>query len=249
MYQELGLESLQLRRWYRKLCCFYKIYNKQAPGYLSKLIPTRNEAYQTRYFASTPSLSFELYFFRNTLFPSTILEWNKLDPSLRNSASYNVFKKSILKLIRPSPNKVFQCHNPKGIKLVTRLRLGLSHLREHNFKHSFQDTLNPLCSCGLDIETTFHYFLHFPLLHAERSALLNNINEIDRTIFNKSDSVVTRILLYGNKSFKEEVNLLILNATIDFVLLMNRFHGCNFTIAKVLIFTFSYYFFLYPWHR
>ena len=32
LYQELGLESLQLRRWYRKLCCFYKIYNKQAPG-------------------------------------------------------------------------------------------------------------------------------------------------------------------------------------------------------------------------
>ena len=22
LYQELGLESLQLRRWYRKLCCF-----------------------------------------------------------------------------------------------------------------------------------------------------------------------------------------------------------------------------------
>ena len=28
LYQELGLESLQLRRWYRKLCCFYKIYHK-----------------------------------------------------------------------------------------------------------------------------------------------------------------------------------------------------------------------------
>ena len=24
LYQELGLESLQLRRWYRKLCCFYR---------------------------------------------------------------------------------------------------------------------------------------------------------------------------------------------------------------------------------
>ena len=35
LYQELGLESLQLRRWYRKLCCFYRIYNKQAPGYLT----------------------------------------------------------------------------------------------------------------------------------------------------------------------------------------------------------------------
>ena len=26
LYQELGLESLQQRRWFRKLCTFYKIY-------------------------------------------------------------------------------------------------------------------------------------------------------------------------------------------------------------------------------
>ena len=52
---------------------------------------------------------------------------------------------------------------------------------------------------------------------------IHNVNGIDSAIFNKSDSVVTRILLYGNESFKDEVNLLILNATIDFVLSTNRF--------------------------
>ena len=31
------------------------------------------------------------------------------------------------------------------------------------------------------------------------------------------------ILLYGDESFKDEVNLLILNATIDFVMSTNRF--------------------------
>ena len=169
-----------------------------------------------------PSLSFIHNFFKNTFFPTAILEWNKLDLSLRNSASYNLFKKSILKFIRPSPTKIFQYHNPKGIKLVTRLRLSLGHHQEHKFKHSFQDTLNPLCSCGHDIETAPHYFLHCPLFHAERSTLLNNINEIDRTIFNKIESVVTRILLYGDNFSKGEVNLLILNATIDFVLSTTR---------------------------
>ena len=107
LYQELSLESLQLRRWYRKLCCFYKIYNKQAPGYLTEIIPTRNEAYQTRHLANIPSLSFKHCFFKNIFFPSTILEWNKLDPSLRNSPSCNVLKNSILKFIRPFPNKNF----------------------------------------------------------------------------------------------------------------------------------------------
>ena len=117
---------------------------------------------------------------------------------------------------------------------LTRLTLGLSHLREHEFKYSFQDTLNPLCSCGHDIETTSHYFVHCPLFHGERSTLLNNTNEIDSTIFN-SESIVTCILLYGDESFKDKVNLLILNAAIDFVLSTNRFdellyllgiHGC-----------------------
>ena len=190
---------------------------------MTELIPTRNEAYLTKDVANVPSLSFKHNFFKNTFFPSAILEWNKLDPFLRNSAGYNVFINNISKFIRPSPNTIFQCHNPKGIKLVTRLRLGLSHLREHKFKHSFQDTLNFLYSCGLDIETTSYYFLHCPLFHAERSTRLNNINEIDSIIFNKSESVMTRILLYGDESFKDEVNLLILNATIDYVLSTNRF--------------------------
>ena len=140
LYQELGLESLHLRQWYKKLCCFYKIYNKQALGYLTELIPTRNEAYQTRDVANVPSLSFKHNLFQNTFNKfKNILEWNKVDPSLWNSANYNVFRNSILKFIRPFPDKIFQCHNLKGIKLVTRLRLGLSHLREHKFKHSFQD--------------------------------------------------------------------------------------------------------------
>ena len=45
LYQELGLEFLKLRRWYKKPCCFYKIDNKQAHGHLTELIPTHNESY------------------------------------------------------------------------------------------------------------------------------------------------------------------------------------------------------------
>ena len=33
VYSELGLESLQDRRWYRKLCIFYKILNNMSPKY------------------------------------------------------------------------------------------------------------------------------------------------------------------------------------------------------------------------
>ena len=41
IYQELGVESLQHRRWYRKLCYFFKIYNTKSPDYLFQLIPLK----------------------------------------------------------------------------------------------------------------------------------------------------------------------------------------------------------------
>ena len=41
LYHELGLESLQHRRWYRKLCLFYKIFRENKPVYLFNLILTK----------------------------------------------------------------------------------------------------------------------------------------------------------------------------------------------------------------
>ena len=57
--------------------------------------------------------------------------------SLVNSGSFLIFKKNILPFLRPAANSVYNCHNPKGIKLITGLRLGLSHLKEHKFKCNF----------------------------------------------------------------------------------------------------------------
>ena len=62
---------------------------------------------------------------------------NKYKNTEKNSDGIETFKKRILSLIRPSPNSIFNCHNPRRIKLLSRLRLGLSNLREHKFKHSF----------------------------------------------------------------------------------------------------------------
>ena len=90
-----------------------------------------------------------------------MIEWNNLDSNIRNSENLAPFKKRILAFIRPSANSTFHCLKPNGLKLITRLRLGLSHLHFHKFKHSFQDTLNPICNCGT-FETTIHYLLLCP---------------------------------------------------------------------------------------
>ena len=39
LYHELGLESLHDRRWYRKLCFYYKIKHNDCPLYLTELLP------------------------------------------------------------------------------------------------------------------------------------------------------------------------------------------------------------------
>ena len=135
IYQELGLESLRYRRWYRKLCLFYKILENKNPKYLFSLIPTRRSLSSARNIHNIPLVNTKHNFFKNSFFLSTIIEWNNLDPHLRKSENFSVFKSNILKFIRPSPNSVYNCHNPRGICLITRLRLGLSHLREHKFKH------------------------------------------------------------------------------------------------------------------
>ena len=93
-------------------------------------------------------------------FPYTIVEWNKLDFDIRKSKSYAIFRNALLKIGWPNQCSIYRIHNPAGLKLLTRLRLGLSHLNEHRFNHNFQSCVNPLCSCSLAIESTTHFLLH-----------------------------------------------------------------------------------------
>ena len=61
-----------------------------------------------------------------------------------------------MEFIRSSPNNIFDTHNLYIIKLLIRLRLGLSHPNEFKFKHVFNETINPICICRGGIETTIH---------------------------------------------------------------------------------------------
>ena len=125
-------------------------------------------------------------FFKNAFFPSAIIEWNKLDPAIWNAESLGIFKSNILKFIRPTPRGFFNCYNHKGIRLMTQLRLELSHLLEHKFYHNFQNCINPLCSCGMDIESTSHFFLLCPLFGDKRITLLSTLNKIDCKLIEKN---------------------------------------------------------------
>ena len=92
--------------------------------------------------------------------------------------------------MRSKPNNVYHCHNPKGIRLLTRLGLGFSHLCKQKFKFSFQDCLNPLCFYGNEIETSTHYLLHCPTYKNKKITLLNKIKSINCSFLEFSDAVI-----------------------------------------------------------
>ena len=92
LYQELGFESLQHRRWFRKLCTFYKIFKNQSPRYLYELLPIKTTPHNTRSSINLPLFHIRHNFFKNSFFPSAVIELNNLDLSIQNSESLNIFK-------------------------------------------------------------------------------------------------------------------------------------------------------------
>ena len=64
-----------------------------------------------------------------------------------NQNKVSISLKKPFKIHTAISKQIYNCHSPKGIKLIARLRVGLSHLCKDKFKHSFQDTLNPIWKC------------------------------------------------------------------------------------------------------
>ena len=164
----------------------YEIINTGIPKYLPDLIPKREIGYNIRnrnksfFHCRTES-------FKNSFFPYTIEAWYSLDPSIINSNSLEVFKSKLLAFIRPVQRSIYNVFNPQGLKFLTRLRLGLSHLNEHRFRHNFKDCIKPLCSCSLEIENTLHFFLRCQHYSTFRVGLMNKVNQTDENFSCLSD--------------------------------------------------------------
>ena len=207
----------------RRLCLFHKIYNLKSPKYLYNLIPSVNRFYDTRNNTNVPSFKCRAEYFKNSFFPNVITEWNKLDINIKSMTSCTAFKNALLSFIWPKHVDPVGIHTPIGLQLLTRLRLGFSHLNEHKFGHNFRDFLNPLCECKLEPETTSHFLLRCHLFQVESTTLLSDIKEIDERIISNNTSMLDQILLYGNDNYNHDTNKKILLYTIKFCIDSKRF--------------------------
>ena len=132
-----------MKRWFRRLCTFYKIKTCNIPPYLADLQPKGTHSYDARNSEDITTFQSRTETFKFTFFPWSIVEWNKLDLKIRNS-SYLVFRNYLIKRIQSLAAPVYNTRSPLGLTLLTRLGLGLSHVSEHRFNHNFEICLNTL---------------------------------------------------------------------------------------------------------
>ena len=214
LYQQLAFESLHDRRWFRKLCLYYKIRNNMCPLYLTELLPImKSSCYSLRLNRAPTVPNFRTERFKSTFSPSCSSNWNQLDPNIQNSSSIEVFKRAL-----------YMIHHPRGLKLLIRLRLGLSHLRELKFRHNFNDTIDPFCLCDTNnLETSEHFLLHYPTYACLRRKLFDNLHNNNILLLPLEKSLIVQILLYCSDNYNSLMNKIIISTVIDFIIQSKRF--------------------------
>ena len=110
------------------------------------------------------------------------------------------------------------------MKLLSRLRLQFTHLKEHNFRHGFNDTVNPLRPCGTDVETTEHFLLRCHCFSTQRSELLNYLYRLDPSFSKLNTKEQVAYLLYGSRSSSSSLNKEVVKLVIKFLKSTGRFN-------------------------
>ena len=95
IYQELGLESLKSRRWYKRLSLMFKIMKEEAPNYLINLILKCEQTIRTRN-NRIPVDHCRTESIKHSFFPSTLKYWCSLGDSIKNSDTISTFKNRLL---------------------------------------------------------------------------------------------------------------------------------------------------------
>jgi len=161
--------------------------------------------------------------FSNSFFPYCHKHWNNLSASIKSSASLSIFKKALLKPIRPIARPCFNLNDNYGLARLTQLRVGFSDLREHRYRHHF-NCLSPICSCGGEDESTRHFLLNCNKYANQRQIFFSQLNSLVPGITSLDPSLFLDILLYGSKDHGDVISCGIVTSTISFIKDTKRFH-------------------------
>ena len=209
LYKELGWESLSQRRSGRRLALYHKILANKTPPYL--------KAHIAVYTPRTERFS-------KSFFPSCAAIWPSVPATLKAAPSPAAFKAAYKKEFIPPKRGYYGIQDKVGIRLLTKIRVDCSDLRDHRFNHGFINCPSPRCQCDTDDESTEHFLVRCPRFATPRVTLLSTISGI----LNNDISVLpanhlSETLLYGSKVYNEITNKQIIESTIRFIKSTKRF--------------------------
>ena len=102
---------------------------------------------------------------------------------------------------------LFSIHGPQGVKLISRLRFNFSHLNEHKFRHNVKECVSPLYGCGLEIESTQHFFFRYHFYYIERTKLLNSLYDIYLAVNKVNEDYIINLVLFGSGKYHKKSQL------------------------------------------
>ena len=152
------------RRWYRRLCLFYKIMNKGTPEYTRRYLPTfKQNPYDLRRSSIFAEERTNTNRYWNSFYPYCIKAWNNLDPTIRNLPNISQFKNALQQLIRPKKRHLFGINDRVGVNLLTRLRVDFNDLKLHKFNHRLTVTLH--CVQVVKVPSLLYIFPALPIIY------------------------------------------------------------------------------------
>ena len=99
--------------------------------------------------------------YKNCFFPDVIASWNILIKHFDDVPTFDILIKHTL--FRPKTKSIFGIHDPVGLRYLFQLRLSLSPLKSHKWRHNFDDTPSDICRCNQGIEDASHFLFSCPV--------------------------------------------------------------------------------------
>ena len=137
-----------------------------------------------------------------------------MDVSTSSCQSISEFKRELLGQIRPPKRTIFNIYDIEEIKLLTRLRVEFSHLRDRQNFHC----LNPTCPCQTGTEDNEHFLLQCPRISFQWRVPLDLVSKsVNFDIMRLSSKELCSLLLYGHSKCTITTNCVIAESTLEYI--------------------------------
>ena len=164
--------------------------------------------------------------YKYNFFPDAISPWNTFIKHFDNVPTFDILRKHIITFFRPQMKSIFGIHDPVGLRYLFQLRVGLSPLRSHKWRHNFSDT--PHQKHVLVIKKwRVRVTISCPFFATQRATLAISVMHILQHNNLTHSTGETQLYLYGHRSLYSLDNKKILLATIQYVKDSRRFSNLS----------------------